>query len=270
MRKTALSGYFGLFRLGLINAFAYRASSWSFILGGAFYGFIQVSIILAFFTYGNSSDIIISQAQAVSHMWLMAILYPLMPFGHTALYDKIVSGLVAYDLCRPLDLYWHWFTTVISSGLKNSITSLPIILLALTIPLPYTLGSPISLTAFCLFLLSLCLSVLLSASIALLTSLAYINADMGLGVSQFIYAVTVLLSGNLFPLTILPKTIVEIFRLLPFAGLKDIPVSIYMGLISINDVLRYMGIQVIWILILVLFGRFILAKFTKKIVIQGG
>ena len=49
MRDSSVRGYLGLFRIGLINVLAYRASAWSFILSGAFYGFIQVSIILAFF-----------------------------------------------------------------------------------------------------------------------------------------------------------------------------------------------------------------------------
>ncbi|MCK5130230.1 MAG: hypothetical protein KAQ68_10275 [Clostridiales bacterium] len=272
MRKLAIFPYISLFKMKLINTLAYRASSWSMILGGAFYGVIQTSIMLAFFTYGNTSAIMMTQTQAVSHMWMVVILYGIMPFGgNIRLYDKIASGLVAYDLCRPLDLYWNWYTTSISTSLTNLlIRSSPILLLALLLPSPYTLGLPVSFAAFLIFVVSLILAIILASTISMLISLAYVNADMGLGVSQFIYSLIVLFSGDLFPLSILPNAFASIIRLLPFAGLKDIPVSIYLGLIPISKALYYMAIQLFWTIILVVLGRFLLRRFTKKIIIQGG
>lgn len=272
MRSLTITSYFSLLRMKFINTLVYRASAWSQVLGATFYGFIQTSIMIAFYTYGNTSSIVMSQPQAVTHMWMVVILYGIMPFGaNSEIYGKISSGLVAYDLCKPLDLYWYWYTTSISGSITSLLLRAPFtIVLALLLPTPYTMGLPVSWMAFLVFILSILFAIILSGTFVVLLSLTFINADMGRGLSTLIVACVILLSGDLFPLPILPQWIVDILRMLPFAGLKDIPVSIYLGMIPLGEAIKYMGIQLVWTALLIILGRILLKRYTKTIIIQGG
>jgi ABC-2 type transport system permease protein len=272
MRKLEINLYFSLLRMKIVNTLAYRASAWSQILGVVFYGFIQTSIMLAFYLYGDTSSIAMIQSQAISHMWMVVIFFGLMPLGaNSNVYSKISSGLVAYDLCKPIDLYWFWYSTSVSDSVIKFWVRAPLTaLLAFLLPLPYRLMLPVSLPAFLVFVLSIILAILLSGTITMLLTLTFINTEMGRGLGTLLVSIIILLSGDLFPLPILPNCIVGILRALPFAGLKDIPVSIYLGLIPLNEAIKYMSIQVIWIVLLILLGRFILGRYTKSIVIQGG
>ena len=59
-------------------------------------------------------------------------------------------------------------------------------------------------------------------------------------------------------------------NLLPFASVQNTPFLIYVGHLDFASALRTMLIQVLWLVILVIAGRLLMIKATKKVVIQGG
>ena len=68
----------------------------------------------------------------------------------------------------------------------------------------------------------------------------------------------------------MPNIWQKICYLLPVSLATDLPFRIYTGNISISRGVVFIGIQFIWILVLVVVGNLLLNRILKKVIIQGG
>ena len=57
---------------------------------------------------------------------------------------------------------------------------------------------------------------------------------------------------------------------LPFRLISDLPYRLYTSNIGIYDGLFSIGLQIIWIIILILVGNLIVKKSLRKVFVQGG
>ena len=58
--------------------------------------------------------------------------------------------------------------------------------------------------------------------------------------------------------------------ILPFKGLVDTPYRLYLGHIPPGDMLFHVAHQMIWVAVIVIFGRWILSRGVRRLVVQGG
>ena len=79
-----------------------------------------------------------------------------------------------------------------------------------------------------------------------------------------------ILSGAMIPIWFMPPVLQKIIAFTPFEAIYFTPVRIYLGQLSGEDILKGMGIQVLWIVILALIANVFWKKGVKKLVIQGG
>jgi ABC-2 type transport system permease protein len=180
----------------------------------------------------------------------------------------IRSGNVAYELVRPLDLYWLWFSRACAIRLiPTLLRALPLFFIAW---LFLGLSFPVSFPAFCAFLLSLCFSMFLAASITTLVILSLFWTISGEGIQRLVPGLTIFLSGVLVPLPLFPDWMQLFLSAQPIRGIIDIPSRIYTGVIQAGDILYYVAFQLAWCLFFVLVGRWCMQKATKSIIIQGG
>lgn len=185
--------------------------------------------------------------------------------------EQIKNGTVAYELCRPYDLYWWWYLKHLSKRYAGCLLRcFPVIILALLLPKPYNLSLPISILAFILFLLALFLGSLLITSICMLINIITFFTYNDKGISSIIYTIGNLLSGIDVPLPLLPAVVLTITEYLPFRLISDLAVRIYSGNINISYGIKSIILQLIWILILVIIGRLLMKKALSKVSIQGG
>ncbi len=77
------------------------------------------------------------------------------------------------------------------------------------------------------------------------------------------------LGGQMVPLAYM-GTLGVVFSFTPFAFMNSIPVLTLMGKLSILDIVMYLGIAIIWIIIIELVNHFIFSRALKKITVQGG
>jgi ABC-2 type transport system permease protein len=89
-------------------------------------------------------------------------------------------------------------------------------------------------------------------------------------VTRLLPAVVTILSGMIVPLPLFPDWLKRILDALPFSGLVDIPVRFYTGHIPYTMLPIYLLRQIIWSLVLMVFGRWLLSRKMKNIVVQGG
>lgn len=78
------------------------------------------------------------------------------------------------------------------------------------------------------------------------------------------------LSGSMIPLWFMPDWMNGVIRFTPFSSIYFTPVQIYMGRLSYHEILTQCLIQILWIVIVYVFGNFLWIKGQKKLVVQGG
>lgn len=185
--------------------------------------------------------------------------------------EQIKNGTVAYELCRPYDLYWWWYLKHLSKRYAGVLLRcFPVIILALFLPKPYNLSPPISIKAFILFIIALFLGSLLITSICMIINIITFFTYNDKGISSIIYTIGGLLSGIDIPLPLLPVTLLALTEYLPFRLISDLSQRVYSGNISITYGINSIILQIIWIIILVIIGRLLMKKALSKVSIQGG
>ncbi|MDE7179117.1 MAG: ABC-2 family transporter protein [Lachnospiraceae bacterium] len=78
------------------------------------------------------------------------------------------------------------------------------------------------------------------------------------------------LSGSMIPLWFMPDWMSGIIRFTPFSSIYFTPVQIYLGQLSLSEILQGFLIQLFWIVFLFSAGMFLWKKGQKKLVVQGG
>jgi len=92
----------------------------------------------------------------------------------------------------------------------------------------------------------------------------------GEGISLLIPSATFLLSGIMIPLPLFPDWAQGILAALPFRGLIDTPLRLYLGHIPASEALWVVAQQLTWSIALIGMGRWMLLRGTRRLVIQGG
>jgi ABC-2 type transport system permease protein len=266
-----------ILRIKFISLLQFRAATWARITTNIFYGFVHVVLLLIFYKYGvNSSagsDAGMSAAQAVSYTWLVQIIASIFPAmgSDSEIGAKIINGDVGIELCRPLDLYAHWFSRAMATKLAPFLLSLaPLTVVALLLPAPYNLQAPASVAGFLAMLLCLCTGLLLSCAVISLSYGLLLNLHWGNGPINMMMLITDVLSGSYLPLQLWPAWAQKFLYLQPFAGLADIPLRLYVGTMAPGLVWQAVAVQLVWVLVFVAAGRALMNRSLQKVVIQGG
>lgn len=83
-------------------------------------------------------------------------------------------------------------------------------------------------------------------------------------------SLTELLSGSLIPLPFFPDSIRKILDWTPFASMQNLPFRIYSGNIAGIEIAQGIGLQIFWVLTLILFGKLWMDYALQKVIVQGG
>lgn len=264
--------YKSILRIKLISGLQYRVAALAGVSINIFWGLIEVLILMFFYNLGSYKNAGMTLTQAITYTWLAQCFIGLVPFQQDAeVYQGITSGDFAYELCRPLDLYTHWYMRAAAMKISNLILrSSTAIIICFLLPKPYCIQTPVSVLALLGTILSLTIALLLSCSFTNLMNTFMLNIELGPGLNNLVYALVTIFSGMLVPLALFPDWMQPFLKLLPFAGLMDFPCSIYIGTIPLNQIWICLLKQLIWTFILIVLGRIRLSKGLKRTVIQGG
>ncbi|MBQ2946598.1 MAG: ABC-2 family transporter protein [Bacilli bacterium] len=267
-----MKSYITYFKLKFKTGLQYRAAALAGMATQVFFGFVYVSIYIAFYESG-SGNLPMELNELVSYVWisqsLLALVY--MWYKDKEILNMIKSGNIAYELCRPQDLYFMWASKILGERLSScALRFLPVILFALLLPSPYNLDLSITLPRLLLFMVVMILSIILMTVLVLLYHVICLITLDDKGIVNIFMVLSDILSGMAIPIPFFPSYLKNISNILPFRYITDFPFRLYVGNISINEGLFGLVIQIIWIIILVIIGRFITKKSLKKAVIQGG
>jgi ABC-2 type transport system permease protein len=260
--------YYAFFLGHMQSLLQYREAAISGTFVQVFFGLLRIYLLKAFYASSTLPPPMPFE-QAVIYVWLVEATLRLAPFApDTEIVREIRSGQVAYELIKPMDLYFIWLSRSLAS--KIAPTLLRFFPVAVISSLFFGFRGPSSGFAFFSWLLTICMAVVLSSVITNLLNISLLWTISGEGISQLMIACSYLLSGQMIPLAIFPDTARDLIRYLPFAGIIDLPNRFYLGELQMEHLLPSILFQLAWILLLWFIGYFILRIGLRKLVVQGG
>lgn len=263
--------YLTLFRVRFQNEMQYRVAALAGVCTQFVWGFMEILLFRAFYQGGGEMPMTFSQL--VTYEWLQQAFLALFMlwFWDKDIIDAITGGNIAYELARPMDLYNMWFTRVAAQRIARALLRcLPILLVAFLLPEPYRMSLPVSFGAFLLFVVSTALGLCVVAALTMLVYALTFFTMSASGVRIFAASIAELLSGAVVPLPFFPEKWRLLAELSPFAAVQNLPLRLYSGNLAGDEVLFYLGMQVFWLVALVLLGRILLRRMRRRLVVQGG
>lgn len=267
-----MKAYLSLIRIRFLNGLQYRTAALAGIATQFAWGGLEILLFVAL--HSTNTDTFPMEMSALSsYIWLqqafLALFAPWM--ADNELFQMVVTGNVAYELCRPLDLYRHWFCRTLALRLSRTVLRcLPILLVAALLPAPYGLSLPASPLAGLLFVLSALFGALVVASYNMLIYASAFYTTNANGMRAILSSLSDLLAGDLIPLPFFPDAIRPIVELLPFAAMGNTPYRIYSGDIAGLDAVQALSLQLFWLIAMTLLGQWMIRHAMRRVAVQGG
>lgn len=267
-----MNAYYELFKMQLLKGLQYRVAAFAGVLTQFFWGFMYIMIYEAFYKSTSIAQPI-SLRELIEVLWLQQgfLVFIMLWYRDNELLNLITSGNIAYELCRPSDLFSLWYAKLIAQRLAGAfLRCFPIIIIASFLPYPYNFSHPYSPLAFMLFLITLTLGLVLVVAISMLIYISVFYTLSPIGSLLIFGVLGEFFSGLIIPVPLMPNKLKELVYILPFRYTSDLPFRIYVGNIGIKEAVISIGVQVFWIALLIILGRFWMKKALKRVVIQGG
>jgi len=264
--------YISFFRLRFSMGLQYRAAAAAGVVTQFFWGAMEILVYRAFYEADAAAFPMTFEA-VVTYIWLQQAF--LAVFGawiiESEIFEAIKNGNIAYELCRPISIYHMWFSRSVANRVSKALLRcVPILGVAALLPAPYGLRLPVSPLHGALFLLTLLLGLLV---IVAFTMLVYITTFYTLspdGVRIFFVSAVEFFAGAVIPLPFFPDKLRFILELLPFAAMQNVPLRIYSGSMTGEEMLRAVCLQAFWLAVLVGAGFGLCRRAERKVLVQGG
>jgi ABC-2 type transport system permease protein len=248
----------------------YAAYPWATAAGmftNTVFGFLQAYILIAVYRHRASIGGF-DAADAVTYVWLaQSMIMTVYVFSWWELAWRIRDGSIATDLSRPLDPQRYW--------LAYDLGRAPYHFLFRGLP-PFVLGAlvfqlhwPSLLDGFA-FVLSLTLAVVVSFAFRFIYNTAAFWLLDFRGVVTISTTLVVFFSGMAIPIRFFPHLLREVCYALPFASIIQTPVDIWLGKREGLQLAGMLALQLAWAVALLGIGKRLLARATRKLVVQGG
>lgn len=246
----------------------YRAATIGGTITSTVFGLIRASVLLAVFRERtdvggfDAADAVTFAivSQAMLHMGLMG--------GHLPLADRIISGDVVTDLYRPADLQLFELAQDLGraayQGLSRCFLTIGVGAVVFDLRVASDPGTLV------LFAVSLLLANVANFAHKFLVTLTTFWTLDYRAASQMATVVGMFFSGFAVPVVFFPGWLENLSRLLPYVGLAQIPLELLLGKLDGSEVVSGLGSQLVWCVVLLVGGRLLLARATRRVVVQGG
>jgi ABC-2 type transport system permease protein len=267
-----MRAYYSLFKMRLLKGLQYRTAALAGVSTQFFWGFMYIMIYEAFY---NSTAAVqpISLRELIQVVWLQQgfLVFIMLWIRDNELLNLITSGNIAYELCRPSDLYSFWYAKLIAQRLSGALLRcVPIIIVASLLPYPYKFSLPPSFTAFILFLVTLILGLILIVAISMLIYISTFYTMSATGSLLIFGVLGEFFAGLVIPIPLMPSALQKVVYVLPFRYTSDLPFRTYAGNIGTEEAMIGIAVQLLWIFITVVFGKLWMNTALRRIIVQGG
>ena len=263
-----MSSSFSVFRMRWKMELQYRGAVIGGVICQVFFGLILICLYRALYA-GKPQTMPLESV--VTYVWLQQAFFRMVLSSDSELTDKIRTGAIAYDLCRPLQLYGYYYARIMAQKLLGSLhRAAPMLVFACLLPRGYGISAPVSVPAFLCAVLSLMSGLLCVCDLENLTMGFTMRTLDARGMQALMNLLMMTLSGNILPLTLFPDSWQRVITLLPYAQLLDSPIRLYTGQYAWTQAPQIIFLQAVWLVILVSLGLLLWRANQKRLVIQGG
>jgi ABC-2 type transport system permease protein len=171
-------------------------------------------------------------------------------------------------MLKPINLYGIFFFEDLGKLTALMFQNLIPILLIGSIFI--TVPKPASAMAFLLFIVSLIMAYLIHWLLAACFSMwAFVTINMTplLQVKKHLIR---LLSGSIIPLWFFPDWLASVLNCLPFVYIYQLPLDIYIGKETMENLILRLGIQTVWVVVLLVVFVVLQKNAVRKVMVQGG
>ena len=267
----SVKAYRSMVKMRFLLLLQYRAAALAGIATQLMWGFLKIMVLQAFYRAAVKPQPLALE-QAVGYVWLGQVMFRMLPWdGDSDVQQLIRTGNVAYELCRPADLYAMWYARAVAMRVAPTVLrAVPLFAVTLfMLPPSYALKLP-SVSSLAAWLLAMVGALLLGCAMTNLMNISMFWTISGEGINRLMPAVMMVFSGMLVPLPLLPDWAQKVFAILPFAGLMDTPTRFFVGELAPEEVWVFLGRQLIWTAVLIALGRRLLRRGLQRVVVQGG
>ncbi|MBS5570902.1 MAG: ABC transporter permease [Clostridiales bacterium] len=264
--------YLSFFRIRFIAGLQYRAAAWAGIATQFAWGGMTILMFWAFYQSGEN-NFPMTFPQLSSYIWMQqAFLAMFMAwFFDNDIFESITSGSIAYELCRPCDVYAMWFVKNMAIRLSRVVLRcFPILLAAAFLPAPFNITLPPGWLSGVLFLASVTFGFLVLISFSMLIYISAFYTISPMGIRILATSVIEFFAGAIIPIPFFPEALQPILYALPFASMQNTPFLIHTGHISGFEAWRSIAVQLVWLAALMIAGRILMKRALKKVIVQGG
>ena len=264
--------YLSFFRIRFLAGLQYRAAAWAGVATQFAWGGLTILMFRAFYQSGKNS-FPMEFSDLSTYIWLQQALLAMymLWFFDNEIFEAITSGSIAYELCRPCDLYAMWYVKNMAIRLaKAALRCLPILAVAVFLPSPYNMCAPESFGAAVLFFLSMLLGFLVLIAFSMLIYLSAFYTVSPMGIRILASSLTEFFAGAIIPIPFFPGWLQIVMNVLPFSAMQSTPFLIYTGYLQGVQVWQSMAVQLLWLVVLVGLGKRMMGRALKRVVVQGG
>ena len=263
-----MRSYLSAFRLRWKMELQYRGAMIGGIVCQVMFGLILIALYRALYA---SKPQTLPVEHVVTYVWLQQAFFRMLLASDADLLDKIRSGGIAYDLCRPLSLYGFYYARIMAQKITGSLMrAIPMLVFASLLPKGWGICLPASVPALLCAMAGLVLGLLCVSALENITMAFTMKTLDPRGVQAMLNMLMMVLSGNILPLTLFPDSWQKVITLLPYAQLLDAPIRLYTGDTPLADAPRILALQAGWIIVLTLLGIVLWNRHQKQIIVQGG
>lgn len=267
-RGSVFNVYFRVAAKSFQKNLAYRTANLAGIITNTFFGAIYVFIYLGLFQ-GRGEIGGLELRDTVTYAVLtQSLLMTMSAFGNRELSEAIVKGYIVADLARPVDFYLYWAAIDLGRAIYYLLfRGAPTFIIGLML---FRIRVPAEPGIWLRFCVVLCTGMLVSFAFRFITnSLAFWTSDAR-GMLYLANTVIMFFSGFIVPLNFFPAWLRAVSELLPFRGLAHVPVSVYLGKLDGAALAAALGQQMVWLVVLVLVGRWLLGCMVRRVTLHGG
>ena len=272
MKKSlSFKSYFTFTKNVFQRNLAYKANTVMFVLGDTM--ILAVTYYLWKAIYSSSSA---SNLNGFTYNDM--IIYVLLSFLTQRLIStevdntisrEVRNGSIASNLIKPIS----YEKRMLFEGFGSMFYQLVLVFIigfSAVIIISIKTGSNVNFTNISMYFVSVVLSYFInfyySYSMGLLT-FKIINMW---GVTQIMKAIVELFSGLLIPISFFPEIVQKIFDFFPFKSMVYTPCMIFQNKLSFYEICIAIGMQIFWIIVMMLIGKIMYKALIKDLTILGG
>jgi ABC-2 type transport system permease protein len=248
---------------------AYRSANVAGAFTNTVFGVVKASITLAAIAAAGGAIAGYDAQQGASYAWLtQGLIATVALFGWSELAERIRTGDIAVDLARPVDLQASRLASDLGRAAFMLVPrGLPPVLIGV---LFFDVGLSPHPALYALAPLSIALAVAVSFACRFLVNLAAFWLLDLRGVLTLYMVASNVLAGLIVPVHWFPGWMRAIADASPFPSMLQAPVDVLSGRDAGWQALETVGVQVLWLVVVLLLGRVVLRRALRRLVVQGG